>query len=328
MELQMFDLVPWSHGYAHSWALRWMLLHHQEARDRLMTLLIPDGQPPWQVPQVDREFKVRGHRSDLRFEAHSEVVNRTEVLVETKVNDDLKPAQINAYCSTDAEVVLYGPGLTGLLHTGADRISRERWIIGQQVLDSLAGVTDLPELIMSYLGGVRVQAERMNAARVAARGGPDFDRSPDFSEVSDIELESVAWMAEIAAEMRARGAKDVVPRNTAYDWGLYWRDVWTPVTTSGEVGLYIDVIAGHGGSGYAITIKISGGTIEDRFRVFDHARGLDRPDGWHLGRPGRRESFRVWKRNADEIPAGEAADATLRAGEFLEFAAKQISLLG
>jgi hypothetical protein len=325
MELHMFDLVPWSHGYAHSWALRWMLLHHREARDRLLALLNPDGKPPWQVPHVDCEFKVRGHRADLRFEAHSSVGNRTEVLIETKVNDDLKPAQLNAYCSTDAEVIVYGPGLTGLLHTGADRISREQWITGRQILDSLAGVTDLPELIVSYLGGVRAQADRMDAARVAARGGPDFDRSWDFSEVSDVEVESVAWIAEVAAALRARGAQDVIPRNTAYDWGIFWPDVWTPVTTSGKVGFYIDVIAGHGGSGYAITIKVNGGTVEDRLRVFEHAKGLDRPDGWGLGRPGKRESFRVWKRNAEEMTAAEAAEATLEAGEFLERAANQIS---
>lgn len=325
MELQMFDLVPWSHGYAHSWALRWMLLHHPESRDRLLALLIPDGKPPWKVPDVDREFRVRGHRADLRFQAHSAIGNRTEVLVETKVNDDLKPAQLDAYCSINAEVIVYGPGLTGLLHTGADRISREQWITGRQILDSLAGVTDLPDLMMTYLGGVRVQADRMDAARVAARGGQDFDRSRDFSEVSEVEVESVAWIAEIAAEMRARGAQDVVPRNTAYDWGIFWRDVWTPATASGKVGFYIDVIAGHGGSGYAITIKVNGGTVEDRFRVFDHARELDRPDSWELGRPGKKESFRVWKRDAEEMTAGEAADATLEAGEFLERAASQIS---
>lgn len=321
MDISLFEVVPWTHGYAHSWALRWMLTDDQDARDQLLGLFLPEGEPPWRVEGMIGEFKVRGNRADLHFESIDATGRRTAVLIETKVNDALRKAQIEAYCATGAEVIVYGPGMTGLLHADGPPIDRERWITGRQVVDVLGDAGWLPDLLRSYLAEVGAQAARMQAARKAARGGPDFDRAPDRSGVSADDLEAVAWVAEIAAEMRARGADWVEPRNTAHDYGIFWSGSWTPLV--GEAGLYVDVIAGHGGSEYVITVKVGSGEPEDRVEVFDTAIRAGAPwEGWTRGRRSRARSYRAWKLDASEMTAQEAADATIRAGVYMNTVAQ------
>ena len=63
MDVPLFDVVPWTHGYAHSWALRWMLAKDQWARDRLLGIFLPEGEPPWSVRNMTREFRV-GHNRE------------------------------------------------------------------------------------------------------------------------------------------------------------------------------------------------------------------------------------------------------------------------
>ena len=293
IDVPLFDVVPWSYGYAHSWALRWMLANDQTGRDRLLGVFLPDGKAPWRLEHMTREFPVGRSRVDLRVEAIDAAGERTEVLLETKVNDAVKEAQIKAYCSTRATVILYGPGLTGLLHTDGDQIDRERWITGRQVTDALGGVSQLPDLILSYLTEVATQTDRMEAAREAARGGPDLDHSDDISEVSAEEVEAVAWVAEVAAAMRARGAEWIHPGNTAHDHGIFWGGSWHAIPAGDDVGVFVDIVAAHGGWEYAITIKVGGGEADARGRLFDAAMRAGPPwDGWVRGRRSRAEAFR------------------------------------
>lgn len=323
LDVELFDVVPWTHGYAHSWALRWMLEHRQVARDAILTLFVPDGQAPWSIGpgRIKREARVAGQRADLRVPATDGSGRESDVIVETKVNDRLREEQIQAYCSEPgARVALYGPGLTGLLHSGCDRIASEVWVTGRQLATALSDL-ELPDLIRSYVSAVSAQADRMDAARAAARGqNDDFDREDDISEVSAGEVEAVAWVAETAAVMRARGAKWVHTRNTAHDYGIFWGESWVPVAGAKKTAIFIEVVAGHGGHGYVITIKAGEGTAKDRQNAFDAAMRAGEPwDGWKKGKsPGKATHFRLWTLTAIEMTAGEAADAAMRAMPYVE----------
>ncbi len=323
MDVALFDVVPWKHGYAHSWALRWVVTNHPAARDALLGLFLPDGGPPWSVEGVTREFRVGRNRADLRFEASDSAGRTTVVLIETKVNDDLSEAQLQTYCREPAQVIVYGPGLTGLLHAESDPIARERWVTGRQVTDALAGLS-LPDLILSYLNEVAVQADRMDAVLEAVRGGrDDFDRADDISEVSAGDIEAVAWLAEVAAAMRARGAEYVKGRNTAHDYGVFWAGSWQPMTVGRDHGVYVDIVVGHGGWPYAITVKVGGGELEDRHDTFDAAMDAGAPwEGWRKGRRLSAANFRLWTLDAGELAAPEAADAALRVTHYLQALAR------
>ncbi len=314
----LFEVVPWSHGYAHSWALRWLLLNNQQARDRLLKLFLPAGAAPWTIQGMKREYPVNRNRADLRFEALDAGGSCTEVLVETKVNDAVRDPQIEAYCDTSAAVILYGPGLTGLLHAGAQPIAHERWVSGRQVTEALQGLPELPDLIVSYLTAVTAQANRMESALRAVAGGPDFDRRDDLSEVSANEVEAVAWLAVIAAEMRGRGHTDIRPRNTAHDYGLFWAGSWTEVPNTNDLGLFIDIVATHGGTEYAITIKVGGGDAESRQQLYDAAVNHSPGPEWVKGRRRSSDTFRVWKRDAINLSAPEAAAVALEAERHLQ----------
>jgi hypothetical protein len=318
VNVPLFEVVPWTHGYAHSWALRWLLLNDPAARDALLGLFLPKAVPPLTLESVTREFQVGRHRADLRVEARDTGGRANVVLIETKVNDALSESQVRTYCGATADVILYGPGLTGLLHAGSETIACERWVTGRQVADALTDL-ELPDLIRSYLAEVATQADRMDAARAAARGErPDFDRADDISEVSADDVEAVAWVAEVAAAMRAGGADDVRTRDTAYDYGVFWAGSWQPIKPDGDLGVYVDVIAAHRGWEYAITIKVGGGQADDRRTIFDAAMRAGEPwEGWLKGRRLNAATFRLWKLDANEMTAPQAADATLLITDYL-----------
>lgn len=321
LDVELFDLVPWTHGYAHSWALRWMLDHHQAARDALLGLFLPHSNSPWGILPVEREPRINGQRADLRIVATDGDGRTSELIVETKVNDRLYEKQVRAYCQRpDAIVVLYGPGLTGLLHGGSEAFDREFWVTGREVTNTLCDI-DLPDLIHSYIRGVVAQADRMDGACAAARGEvDDFDRADDFSEVPADDLEAVAWVAETAAAMRAHGAKSVGVRNEAHDYGISSDGSVVQVAGAGKAIAFIEVIAGHGGSEYSITIKVGHGTVKERHAAFEIAMGVGTPwEEWKPGKsPGSANYFRLWTLKAINMTAGEAANAALRAKTYVK----------
>jgi len=317
-DVGLLDVVPWTHGYVHSWALRWMLGNSEAARDALFTLFVPDGHAPWNVESVDVEHRVGRHRADLRVMAKDGIGRSVTVLIETKVNDSLSDAQLRAYCSESPDVVVYGPGLTGLLLGGNDPCCCERWVTGRNLAVALSDV-DLPELLRSYVAEVGAQADRMDAASAASRGErADFPREPGISGVGGDDVEAVAWVAEVAASMRAGGAEDVRTRNAAHDWGVFWAWSWQSMSAFNGAGIYVDVIAGHGGHEYAVTVKVGDGDADDRVGVFDVAINAGPPWlGWRQGRRARRANFRMWTLDASTMTAGEAADAARRAYDYL-----------
>src|SRR4051812_34975292 len=112
-EVRLLDVVPWSHGYAHSWAMRWMLGHDPQAAEALMALFVPSHSGPWAVDLPRAEYGVPGARADLMIAAQDGDGRRLQVLLETKVNDQLTERQIQAYLDHAHHVVIYAPGLTG-----------------------------------------------------------------------------------------------------------------------------------------------------------------------------------------------------------------------
>lgn len=318
VDVPLFEVVPWKHGYAHSWALRWAIDNRPAARDALLALFLPEGDPPWSVEGVTREFRVGRNRADLRFDAVDSAGRTTVVLIETKVNEDLSERQLLRYCSEAAEVIVYAPGLTGLLHAGSDPVDRERWVTGRQVTDALAGL-ELPDLIHSYLNEVALQADRMDAARSAVRGEQaDFDRADDISEVSANDIEAVAWVAEVAGAMRARGAEHVKGRNTAHDYGVFWAGSWQPIAAGRDHGVYVDVVVNHGGRLPAITVKVGGGGVADRRATFKAAMVAGAPwEGWRKGKHSSAANFRLWSLDGGEMSVPEAAEAALRVADYL-----------
>jgi hypothetical protein len=316
LEVGLLDVVPWTHGYAHSWAIAWML-GNDATRDAVLDTFLADGAAPWKLQgSVEREYKVGRHRADLRIKAIDAQRRPRTMLLETKVNDDLKEAQIEAYCDSGADVVIYGPGLTGMLHSDADPIGCEKWVTGGELVAALEGI-ELPALLQSYVDEVQVQAQRMNLARECVRGEvEDFPRDPGITNVTGEDVEAVAWVAEVGRLLRAKGGQEVIARNTPHDYGVFWEGSWREPGDFNGAGLYVDVVAAHGGWEYVITVKAGGGTSEDRVRMVE---SLSEPPGtdWIHGRRSSKENFRVWKLDAGNKSAVEAADEAWEIGQWI-----------
>src|SRR4051812_38780081 len=95
--IRLLDVVPWTHGYAHSWALRWMLQNSDAARSAVLGLFLPDAHGPWTIHDIRREYPVGRHRVDLRIATRGADDQQRAVLVETKVNDALSESQLRTY---------------------------------------------------------------------------------------------------------------------------------------------------------------------------------------------------------------------------------------
>jgi len=164
---------------------------------------------------------------------------------------------------------------------------------------------------------IRCPEKRGNST--AARGDrPDFPREKGLSGVKGEDVKAVAWVAEVAALMRAADARSVWARDTAHDYGVFWRGSWQSMAALNGAGVYVDVIAAHGGNEYAITVKVGDGGADDRLGVFDAAIAAGQPwEGWRRGRRARRANFRLWTLDASEMTAGEAADAAIRVYDYL-----------
>lgn len=319
VEVGLLDIVPWTHGYAHSWALRWMLEYDAAARNALLNVFFRDHDGAWCDARVDLEHRVGRHRADLRIVAMDAAGDTATVLVETKVNDELSEAQLRAYCATGATVVVYAPGLTGLLLGGNARSGGREWswLTGRQVSDALRDV-DLPHLLRTYLDEVVAQADRMDAARAAARGEP-VDEQPQTMacDVSQRDVDAVAWVVEVAARMRASGALNVWTRSTPRDYGVYWPGSRRRFPNFDDAGLYVDVVVSRGGGKRAVTVKAGGGQTNDRVALRNAIRDQLPGRGWREGQTAQGNTFRVWTRDARTMTPARAADVAAQARDHI-----------
>jgi len=101
---ELLDVVPWSHGYAHSWVLRW-LIGHEPSRTPILNLLAGIDGGPWALTRpVAREFSVRRARADLAAWATGRDGETVAIAVEVKVNDPISEMQLAAYVAADLQM--------------------------------------------------------------------------------------------------------------------------------------------------------------------------------------------------------------------------------
>lgn len=170
MELNtgLLDLVPWQYGFAHSFALRWLLQQPTLGSSVLAALedfpLDADGE----ISCVRVEPKGGRGRADVGFWLTDHDGKRHRVFIEVKVNDHLTPAQMDAY---DGTAVLYAPGLTGLFTaTGALTVSGAK-LTSQALVSALAPFqSQLPPLMRGYVCAVDSERERLETARCVVHG--------------------------------------------------------------------------------------------------------------------------------------------------------------
>jgi hypothetical protein len=312
----LLDVVPWSHGYAHSWALAW-LIENGASRDRVLALLDPDGSPPWMLSDsVKREHKVAGARTDLAVWAKDGTGREVAIAVETKVADPIKPAQLACYRDAGYHAVLYVPGLTGLLYEPNGPVAGERWVTGKDVARAVEGA-ELPWIISSYVEAVAAEARRMDDARAFSR-----DELDDFSHEGQAQYDDLmdaAWIVEVIAAMRAAGADDITVRTEANDRGLYWGGSWRQVAVGNGADLYVDVIADLRTHACAVAVKVGSGDQEGRWACYDAAIAAGSPSSapWRYSRRRSGNTGTVWKLDASEMNAHETARHVIAAGDFI-----------
>jgi hypothetical protein len=313
----LLEVVPWNHGYAHSWALAW-LLEHDAARDAVLGVLLPDGAAPWTLEgPVRREHFVPGARADLAFDAMDSSGRTMAVAVETKVADPIKPAQLERYCDEGFEVVLLVPGLTGLLFAPNAPIVCEWWITGAQIASAVEDI-ELPPIIRTYLDAVETEAARMDDALAMARGErDDFDRDgrADYDALAD-----AAWIVEVVAALRANGADEpIIVRSEANDRGLFWKGAGRRLPGGNGAGLYIDVIADLRTHRCAVAVKVADGDQEGRWACLDAAVRAGPPStgAWKPARRRTGKTQTVWKLDVSECAAPETARHALAAKAFI-----------
>jgi hypothetical protein len=334
-EMDLFDIVPWEYGFVHSGALAWLL-----ARERWAPLVLGAARnAPWDadarvVTPPLREVQVGPRRFvDLAFKvAWPGQDDARAVALETKVNDLLKPEQLDNYRARGYLPVLYMPGLTGLLAgrnaaTGAG----EALLTGAMLADALRPHLDeLPWLLAGYARTVDQEALRFNAACAYARGD---SIDIQHGKTQERALLDVAFTVAVIEQLQDRHAADpastVYPvtelagRDVAFDRGFFWADTHTPPAARagvGNYGFYIDLICTKATGERAIVIKAGFGDDAKRMAaIFDVARAAGPPDeGWV---PGRRQvtknSVGCWKRPLGDMMAAEAADIAVQGAAWI-----------
>jgi hypothetical protein len=320
---ELLDVVPWSHGYAHSWVLRW-LIGHEPSRTPILNLLAGFDGGPWALTRpVAREFSVRRARADLAAWATGRDGEPVAIAVEVKVNDPISEMQLAAYVAADLSPVLYVPGLTGLMFAPNGPLIGERWVTGLDVAGAVDGI-ELPPMIGSYVDAVRSEGCRMELAKAFSRN--EVDNFPEDGQAGYDDVMDCGWVAEVALALRRLGASDVIIRPERNDRGVFWKGCQRVLPGGAEV--YIDVVADRRSHHCSIAIKVKGGDHDARVAAWERVLDAGPPpppessaDEWVRGRRPSANSGRIWSLNASESDAATAAADTLSAGAFIARAA-------
>lgn len=273
----LLDVVPWAFGFAHAFALSWLL--REPNVSSLILRAAEDFPLPADAPVscVETERAGGRGRADIRFELEVAPGERRRVPVEIKVNDPVDPEQLSAYGS---DVILYTPGLTGLLiSTGHADLPAAAQLTGAGLAGALEAHQDkLPDLIAGYVDAVGDEAARMERARAVA-----LDRA-QISSVGErdgrpnpADLVAVAWVAEVAAALDS-ALGNVTIRVTRNDRGLKW-DVGGQYAHDSGSWLWIDVLVTIATRRREIRVKANGPA---RRQIYSAARAEDLPpgEGW------------------------------------------------
>lgn len=319
-QVSLLDVVPWTVGFAHSWALRWLLLQKELAPLVLGALGGLPGEAPWSlVGDVRREEAARPRRTDLAFEATSSSGEECKIALETKVNDPFRSEQLAAYAAHGRYPVAYMPGLTGLLVSPIRGDTSGTTLLGSELIDALGDAVshDVP-LVGGYLAGVRDHAEAMAAARAAAVAGDDWSPPAHLTHrVAASGYHSAAWVGSVCGKLRS-DASSLKYRSTAHDVGYYWHDSWTMV---GGRDVFVELSLDYGQQRPRahVWVKVGGGDgrLQD---VFDRLRAVGPPDdesGWERCKWGRGSTRSVWKASSAGRSVLEGVRTARSAAEYL-----------
>lgn len=329
----LFDLVPWPYGFVHSGVLAYLL--GDESCGSAVLGSVCDA--PWSdsarlTSEVRREGRVRGRAADLTFTVGMEGADPVKVALETKVQDALRPKQLQHYREAVYTPLVYLPGLTGLLVSGNARTpAREAVLTGRGLAEALADrEDDMPLLLAQYLRTVRQEARRFSAALAQERGEP---ADIEGGETPVSALVQTAWLVAVLTELKTRRRSDadstVYPvtqlnaRDVAYDRGVFWGDIHTASRTDLDldgIGLYIDIVATKANDKRAVIIKA--GFTRDAGRLgaaYDHARRAGKPGtDWFPGRRGLSgTSVGCWQAPATGLSATETVDLAINAARWI-----------
>lgn len=315
----LLEVVPWSYGYAHSWAFA-ALLTDPRTRGAILGRLAPQAPEPVQLEgPVLREKGLKPARADLAFQLRDSAGELHAVAVETKVNDPFKSEQMVAYREAGHVPLLFLPGPTGMLlqPTPLTNATEIRFF-GSDLLAAIEplGLAYGP-ILAGYLDALRAETTRMQTALSAARDGAVADLGP--GRVAAEHLADVAWLAETYRALPAAcEGTEVSPggsmRIEANDRGIFFEDSFACVTDGG--GLWVDVLTDVRTNARAVAIKAGERRIAE---AWDLAAAQPAPGaGWR--RTSRRVgggTATVWKRSLDGVSAADAAAEAARAAQFI-----------
>jgi hypothetical protein len=319
----LLEVVPWSYGFAHTWALKWLLeCPRTAALVASVALGLDVVEPGAPVSNVRTEAPVIGARADLAFRYEREGLRR-DVAIETKVNDRLRPAQIRCYVEQGFEPVIYAPGSTGLLHRHDDdkRLVGTRWLTGKDLVAALEAV-DIPWIVRSYVDTVGVEAAWFDRVLAEVSAGAASDERSALTPIGV--ARAAAWISEIQACIQ-RAETDEWARKTSirvesHDRGLMWDGAWRPLDDAdgAEAELFLEFIAGVHVERWTLNIKVGGPDGRRIVNQLDAARQSPNPARpWQeRRRPGQAST--VWSLDltgvspADAVQEGQCARAWMR----------------
>lgn len=316
----LLDVVPWSYGFAHSWALAALLSDPSIQAAILSSLPLPGPGPHQIAGEIHREKGVKPRRADLAFTLVDGDGAQHPVAVETKVNDAFDGAQVRAYRAAGFVPLLNLPASTGLLLAATDPTEAGEIRLMPEVLLAAVESTNATfgPLLYGYLRDLGAEAAR--AKRALARANGSASAAVGNGRTPTRVLEDVAWIAEVyralpdAAHV-AEVSSHADMRIEANDRGFFYAGAFAWLTGGGA--LWVDVLADVRTGARAIAIK-AGKT--DLAGAWDAAAAGGPPDrdGWRL--TARRlggGTCTVWKLDCDRsLIAPDAAAVAARAAKF------------
>jgi hypothetical protein len=198
----LLEVVPWTYGFAHSWALGALIVDPRTAATVLGCFGLPEAEL---ASDVQRERWLNPARADLAFSVRDKRNRIHQIAVETKVNDPFHASQVQAYRDQGYLPALFLPGLTGvLLDPTPPTAAGEVRITGGDLLAALDTVdVGFGPLLKGYLDVLRAEGDRIEHALRAAREGTPVDVGEGESPAHD--LVNVAWLAEVYRALPAGG---------------------------------------------------------------------------------------------------------------------------
>jgi hypothetical protein len=314
---KLLDIVPWNHGYAHTWALRWLLEQPSLVERILYAMPGFTVTGPLRVTrEVRAEKPLRPSRADLTLSVEDEHGTSHHFAIETKVNDSFRPEQIESYQTLRHQAIVYAPGATGLFMRGVPS-SGELRLSGADLARCLEGVP-LPPIIQTYLDVVRAEASRIDAACALERGTSSTPLPPGMTDEKI--LRDSAWLIELKRELEDRSAAEGIEaclelRIIAHDRGIFWSGSWQELVAEHEGGIYIDIFASIRSAARTIAIKAGALTQLGRELTYDLAtQAGDLGAMWQ--RSARRvahKSVSIWRLDVTNYTLSDTADAAMMA---------------